>query len=29
MFLPKTSIFMKGLYFAAAGLVLALLVIFI
>lgn len=29
MFLPKTSIFKKGLYFAAAGLVLALLVIFI
>lgn len=29
MFLPKTTIFKKGLYFAAAGLVLALLVIFI
>jgi len=29
MFLPKTSIFKKGMYFAAAGLVLALLVIFI
>ena len=29
MFLPKTSIFRKGLYFAGAGLVLALLVIFI
>lgn len=29
MFFPKTSIFKKGLYFAAAGLVLALLVIFI
>ena len=29
MFLPKTSIFKKGLYFAAAGLALALLVIFI
>ena len=29
MFLPKTSIFKKGLYFAAAGLVMALLVIFI
>lgn len=29
MFLPKTSIFKKGLYFAVAGLVLALLFIFI
>ncbi len=29
MFLPKTTIFKKGLYFATAGLVLALLVIFI
>ena len=29
MFLPKTTIFKKGLYFTAAGLVLALLVIFI
>jgi len=29
MFLPKTTIFKKGLYFAAAGLVLALLVIFV
>ena len=29
MFLPKTTIFKKGLYFAVAGLLLALLVIFI
>lgn len=29
MFLPKTSIFKKGMYFALAGLVLTLLVIFI
>lgn len=29
MFLPKTNIFKKGLYFAVAGLLLALLVIFI
>lgn len=29
MFLPKTTIFKKGLFFAAAGLVLALLVLFI
>ena len=29
MFLPSTSIFKKGLYFAAAGLALALLMIFI
>ena len=29
MFLPNTTIFKKGLYFTAAGLVLALLVIFI
>ena len=29
MFIPKTSIFKKGIYFALAGLVLALLVIFI
>ena len=29
MFLPKTTIFKKGLYFTAAGLILALLVIFI
>ncbi len=29
MFFPNTPIFKKGLYFAAAGLVLALLVIFI
>lgn len=28
MFLPKTSIFKKGMYFAAAGLLLALLVVF-
>ena len=29
MFLPKTSIFKKGMYFALAGLILTLLVIFI
>ena len=29
MFLPKTSIFKKGMYFTAAGLLLALLIIFI
>lgn len=29
MFLPKTSIFKKGMYFALAGLALALLVIFV
>lgn len=29
MFLPNTSIFKKGMYFTAAGLVLALLIIFI
>ena len=29
MFLPKTSIFKKGLYFTAAGLVLTLILLFV